>query len=200
MEVPVMVRQHLYIESALCNWVQIALRWMPLDLTDEYSTLVQVMAWCHLATSHYLSQCWPSSILPYMGSLGHNELSCCGHRTSCDIVDLGRHWSSVLLSGATKLSLEAILPNCQLDSLEHISLEVYSNFKHFHARKVIWKCFLQDGSHFVSASMCWLVSLKWPLGMFISDTDSASLCVLQSRSVMTRFVISGYRWISARKM
>ena len=29
------------------------------------STLVQVMAWCRQATSHYLSQCWPSSLLPY---------------------------------------------------------------------------------------------------------------------------------------
>ena len=42
-----------------------ALRWMPQDLTDDKSTLVQVMAWCHQATSHYLSQCWPRSLLPY---------------------------------------------------------------------------------------------------------------------------------------
>ena len=42
-----------------------ALRWMPQDLTDDKSTLVQVMAWCHQATSHYLSQCWLSSLLPY---------------------------------------------------------------------------------------------------------------------------------------
>ena len=42
---------------------EIALTWMPLDLTDK-STLVQVMAWCHQATSHYLSQCWPRSISP----------------------------------------------------------------------------------------------------------------------------------------
>ena len=43
---------------------EIALRWMPLDLTDDKSTLVQVMAWCHQATSHYLSQCWPRSVSP----------------------------------------------------------------------------------------------------------------------------------------
>ena len=35
---------------------------MPRDLTDDKSTLVQVMAWCHQATSHYLSQCWLSSL------------------------------------------------------------------------------------------------------------------------------------------
>ena len=37
---------------------------MPLDFTDEKSTLVQVMAWCRQATSHYLSQCWPRSMSP----------------------------------------------------------------------------------------------------------------------------------------
>ena len=42
-----------------------ALRWMPLDLTDDKSTLVQIMAWCRQATSHYLSQCWTSSMSPY---------------------------------------------------------------------------------------------------------------------------------------
>ena len=40
-------------------------RWMPWDLTDDKSTLVQVMAWCRQATSHYLSQCWLSSMTPY---------------------------------------------------------------------------------------------------------------------------------------
>ena len=43
---------------------EIALRWMPQDLTDDKSTLVQVMTWCHQATSHYLSQCWPRSLSP----------------------------------------------------------------------------------------------------------------------------------------
>ena len=44
---------------------EIAIRWLLLDLTDDQSTLVQVMAWCHEATSHYLSQCWPRSVSPY---------------------------------------------------------------------------------------------------------------------------------------
>ena len=43
---------------------QIAFRWMPQDVTDDKSTLVQVMAWCRQATSHYLSQCWPRSMSP----------------------------------------------------------------------------------------------------------------------------------------
>ena len=44
---------------------EIALTWMSLNFTDNQSTLVQVMAWCHQATSHYLSQCWPRSPLPH---------------------------------------------------------------------------------------------------------------------------------------
>ena len=44
---------------------EIALTWKPQDLTDDKSTLVQLIAWCRQATSHYLSQCWPSSLLPY---------------------------------------------------------------------------------------------------------------------------------------
>ena len=43
---------------------EIALRWMPQDLTVDKSTLVQVVAWCRQATSHYLSQCWLRSMSP----------------------------------------------------------------------------------------------------------------------------------------
>ena len=39
--------------------------WMPWDLTDDMSTLVQVMAWRRQASSHHLSQYWLSSLSPY---------------------------------------------------------------------------------------------------------------------------------------
>ena len=38
--------------------------WMPQETFDNKSKLVQVMAWCHQATSHYLNQCWPRSMSP----------------------------------------------------------------------------------------------------------------------------------------
>ena len=38
---------------------EVLLMKLSLNLVDDRSTLVQVMAWCHQATSHYLSQCWP---------------------------------------------------------------------------------------------------------------------------------------------
>ena len=48
-----------------CTHCEIALKWMPHNLTDDKSTLTWVMVWCHQATSHYLSQCWPRPMSPY---------------------------------------------------------------------------------------------------------------------------------------
>ena len=38
---------------------------MSLGLSCDKSTLVQVIAWYHQATRHYLSQCWPRSLSRY---------------------------------------------------------------------------------------------------------------------------------------
>ena len=66
-------------------------RWMQWDLMDDKLTLVQVMAWCRQATSHYLSQCWPSSMLPYgvtrpqwVNTLWSSD-AICRHRNSVNI-------------------------------------------------------------------------------------------------------------------
>ena len=40
-------------------------RWMPKELIDDQSILVQVKAWCRQAKSHYLNRSWPRSMLPY---------------------------------------------------------------------------------------------------------------------------------------
>ena len=59
----VIFKQILVIDDwGIC--CEIALIWKSLDFTDDQSTLVQVMAWCRQATSHYLSQCWPRSLSP----------------------------------------------------------------------------------------------------------------------------------------
>ena len=46
-------------------------RWMPQKLTNQKSALVQAMAWCRQATSHYLIQCWPRYLCRHMTLLGH---------------------------------------------------------------------------------------------------------------------------------
>ena len=57
---------------------EIALIWISLDHTYDKSTLVQVMAWCRQATSHYLSLCWPRSLSPY-GVTGPQWVNSLGH-------------------------------------------------------------------------------------------------------------------------
>ena len=56
-------------------YCEIALRWMSMNPTDDKSTLVQVMAWCCQATSHYLSQCWPRSLSPYSVTRPRNQMA-----------------------------------------------------------------------------------------------------------------------------
>ena len=53
------------LQIKLMSTCENALRWMPQNTFDVESILVQVMAWCHQATSHYLSHCWPISMSPY---------------------------------------------------------------------------------------------------------------------------------------
>ena len=60
--------------NILSIFCEIAIGWMSQNLTDHLSTLVQVMAWCRQATSHYLSQCWPRSLSPYDVTRSH--ISC----------------------------------------------------------------------------------------------------------------------------
>ena len=60
----VIFKQILVIDGR-CISCEIALIWMSLDFNNDQSTLVQVMAWCGQATSHYLSQCWHRSLLPH---------------------------------------------------------------------------------------------------------------------------------------
>ena len=47
---------------------EITLRWMPLDLANDRSALIQVRVWCLQAAGHYLSQL-------YMPSLGYSGLN-----------------------------------------------------------------------------------------------------------------------------
>ena len=70
----VIFKQILVIDGGVIS-CEIALIWMSVDFTDDQSTLVQVMAWCLTASSHYLSQCWPQSVAIWPASLGHNELN-----------------------------------------------------------------------------------------------------------------------------
>ena len=75
----------------LSSSCEIALGLMLLDLTDDKSTLVQVIAWCCQATSQYLSQCWPRFMSPY-GVTRQHVLTHCGFVNPHGIMDFDQHW------------------------------------------------------------------------------------------------------------
>ena len=91
-----------------------ALWWMPQDLTDDQSTLVQVMAWCRQSTSHYLSQCWPRSPSPYSVTRPQwVDLQCCNQsQHSPNFTVLQVPLGNVLPLGHNELNLNWI---CQKD-------------------------------------------------------------------------------------
>ena len=60
---------------------KIAPRWMPLDLTDDKSTLVQVMAWCRQATSHYWAEPMLTQISVTICELTGNRSELTGNRS-----------------------------------------------------------------------------------------------------------------------
>ena len=65
---------------------------MSMDLTDDKSTLVQVVAWCRQATSHYLSQCWPSSMSLY--DVTRPQWVKCQRESTCIFRCLVKQWCS----------------------------------------------------------------------------------------------------------
>ena len=87
--------------SVIYDWsicFEIYLGWFSLGLTHDKWTLVQVMAWCHQATSHYLSQCWPRFMSPYGVTRPKRVIKChlSGNYRECEyifikkIIDLAR--------------------------------------------------------------------------------------------------------------
>ena len=85
---------------------KIAFRWMPLNLTDDKSILVQVMAWCRQATSHYLSQCWPRSMLPY-GVTRPQWVKCAQHWLSRENKETDK-WHIIQLQKSLKWSFRFV--------------------------------------------------------------------------------------------
>ena len=59
------ISKHILHTKFMSTSFDTGLRWMPQNTFIDKLTLVQVMSWCCQATSHYLNQCWPSSIMSY---------------------------------------------------------------------------------------------------------------------------------------
>ena len=99
------------------------------------SPLVQVLVWCLTGDKQLHER--TSFLLTHWGQVTHicvHNLSINGSNNS---LSPGRHQAIVW----TNAGILLIGP-------------FYRNWFFFHSRKCIWKCRLQNGSHFVSTSMC----------------------------------------------
>ena len=70
----------------------------------------------------------------------------------------------------------------QSDLKKFSLMKFYLKFKSFHSRKCIWKCCLQNGGHFVSASMCfkcWSITDTGPGGHFKNTYELLHLRALK---------------------
>ena len=109
--------------NILSIFCEIAIRWMPLHLTDHYSTLVRVMAWCRQATSHYLSQCWLRSLSPYdvtrpqwvnLLAPGSSNFKCFVFKCISEINVDRSHWQLVNIGSGNGLVPEGTKPLFEL--------------------------------------------------------------------------------------
>ena len=120
---------------------------MSLDLTDDWSTLVQVMAWCRQATSHYMSQCRPRSVSPYGVNrpqwvnwsypipLGTILMACC-YTNSLRLVVAYVSVKWVII-GVSPVWRKPIVSYCQFVYKKQNSMKFW--YSNVHARKCILK-------------------------------------------------------------
>ena len=62
------------------------------NLTDDKSTLIQVKAWCHQATSHYPSHCSPKSMSPYGFTRPQWCKTHCSYNSGHNMLDMYAIW------------------------------------------------------------------------------------------------------------
>ena len=121
----------------------------------------------HLEQDHWQqASCHTIPITPCSTGYNNNFNS----MTHGEITDSLTHWGRVMYICIRKLTIigsdmachlfgtkplsEPMLLYCQFYPKKHISVNFYLKFKSFHSRKRTRKCHPQNGSHFVSASMC----------------------------------------------
>ena len=119
------------VSSILCLWFEIqGMRTynfltefqtlMSVDLTDDKSTLFQVMAWCYQRTSLYLSLCWPRSMSPY-GIIRPQCVKCFAVNSLTPEDDIWQHRTLSTLVQVTACWLKApsyYLNYCLLDVMK----------------------------------------------------------------------------------
>ena len=128
------------------------------------------MAWCHQATSHYLSQCWARS----MASLGHNELRPVYSIMviSCHITCKASLWSWYKI---TWLEVENMLSTC------HVVL-LYTSELPCPARYYLFDILPENLLGYLQGKLrAWPIKFHWTLWICVIDNwNKASLKNLKS--------------------
>ena len=141
------------------------------NILNGKSTWVQVMVWCHQTTSQYLSQCWPSSMVP----LGHTGL-------------MHQQWSSI--SGTNHQDvLRHFMFNCYEDTWKFVLI-----FCYFPAlvMQVVKSCLMENKDLFIIYGQCH--GCWWP-GVARSQGISSHSIVLPPHTSI--FSIKELTWVKA---
>ena len=116
-----------FSNSSLGTRCEIALKWMPLNSPNENPTLVQIMAWCNQAPSHYPNQFWTSSVMPN----GINR----PQRVMCEQLNLVKY----IRHSFAKYN--HVLPSCVQQELRRHDTVLWSSF-HRQGREVLkWQSY-----------------------------------------------------------
>ena len=140
---------------------EIALIWMALDFIDDQSTLVQVMAWCRQATSHYLSQCWPRSLSLY----GVTRPQWVKNTTLLTVINFPME-----VSGWLRIRTRITSWIMYDTGLEYST----SLLTHCGLVTLIWYCRYKSALNLIQMMVCWLtcsvvVKIYWNSHQCISD-------------------------------
>ena len=147
--------KHIFLKENVRILIEIPLKFVPKSPIDNIPALFQIMAWRRpgdkplseaMMVSLLMHICvarpqWVNWLRPSDTYMNENNIPTLFQIMACHLF-------------GTKPSSEPKLQYCQLDPKEHISAKFYLKFKCFHSRKCTWTCRLQNGSHFVLASMC----------------------------------------------
>ena len=134
--------------DTLSNSCETVLRRMPQNLSDDKSTLVQVMAWCRQAPSHYLSQWCPKSLSPYgvtrpqwVNKRGLNVLNAWGLKkcryfhTTCWNIDYGINYLEFIIN----LDWNRVERNCMSSCFDIVLVDNH-NLSNFWMLNIETKC------------------------------------------------------------
>ena len=141
----------------IVGWViscEIIHRWMPLHLTDDKSTLVQVMAWCVPTTSHYLRPYWPSSMSPF----GVTKLQWVNEI----IKDFGEIVNEIVTESRHNIA--------RCNRRAHFSRDKYNN-----TMFQLWMCFWTSKTHMAGPERYNCTYIKYTMAVIIRRTSTQSL-------------------------